>query len=76
MSTSTNHTQASEAKGFDDKLRGQVAKGKAKLDRRLHDVEKTNAKRVARAKREIKADVAKIKKAAAKLGHKFKKNKK
>ncbi len=42
----------------------------------MHDFEKTNAKHIARAKRDIKADAAKVKKAAAELGDTFKKNKK
>jgi hypothetical protein len=43
------------------------------IARHVHDLEKTNAKHVARAKRNIKADVAKVKKATRKLGDKFKK---
>jgi hypothetical protein len=46
------------------------------IARHLHAFEKTNATHVARAKREIKADVAKVRKATADLGDKFNKNKK
>ena len=46
------------------------------IARHLHDLEKTNAKHVARAKREVKADVAKVRKATAKLGNALARNKK
>jgi len=46
------------------------------IARHLHDLGKTNAKHVARAKRAIKADVAKVEQATAALGSKFKKKKK
>ena len=41
------------------------------IARHLHEFEKTNTKHVARAKRHIKADVAKFRKATRKLGAKF-----
>ena len=42
------------------------------VKKHLQDLEKTNAKYVARAKREIKADVAKVRKATRRLGAKLK----
>ena len=68
MTTAARSTNEPEANGFDDKIKARVAEARTNLDRRLHDLEKTHAKHVARAKRKIKADVAKAKKATGKLG--------
>jgi len=79
--TASGHkTKAQPASGktaldrVEAKAKANVREAGQDIARHLHDLEKTTAKHVARAKREMKADTAKIKKAAVALGGKFKKN--
>jgi len=56
---------------FEAKAKKNAHAAGRNIARHLHDFEKTNAKHVARAKRDIKARVAKMKKATRKVGAKF-----